>query len=62
MSAYPMYKYLISKYLDPIFAVAVGISAAMVRIRREELQKGRDASQAWSVLKRFISFFQTFHT
>ncbi|KAI9374555.1 hypothetical protein BJX61DRAFT_540679 [Aspergillus egyptiacus] len=31
--------YLISKAADPIFALAIGASAAMLRIRREEREK-----------------------
>ncbi|RVX66784.1 hypothetical protein B0A52_08977 [Exophiala mesophila] len=31
--------WLISKFIDPIFAVGVGLSAAALRIRREEREK-----------------------
>ncbi|KIW13654.1 hypothetical protein PV08_08845 [Exophiala spinifera] len=31
--------WLISKFIDPIFAVGVGLSAAYVRIQREEREK-----------------------
>ena len=35
----PVAKYLISRYGDPIFALFIGLSAAMVRIRKEESEK-----------------------
>ncbi|KAK5045025.1 hypothetical protein LTR84_010173 [Exophiala bonariae] len=31
--------WLISKFVDPIFAVFIGLSAATLRIRREQLEK-----------------------
>ncbi|KAL4973209.1 hypothetical protein BDW66DRAFT_154049 [Aspergillus desertorum] len=31
--------YLISKAVDPLFAAAIGSSAALIRIRREEKEK-----------------------
>ncbi|ODM23622.1 hypothetical protein SI65_01211 [Aspergillus cristatus] len=31
--------YLISKVADPIFAVAIGTSAALIRIRRDQQEK-----------------------
>ncbi|KAL4986654.1 hypothetical protein BDW68DRAFT_162787 [Aspergillus falconensis] len=31
--------YLISKTLDPLFAAAIGSSAALIRIKREEKEK-----------------------
>ncbi|KAI9836251.1 MAG: hypothetical protein M1819_001588 [Sarea resinae] len=47
MSA-PQYRYIISKSLDPVFAIAVGSLAAGVRIRREEREKhDRDM---WGIL------------
>ena len=52
MSAFPVYKYVISKKLDPLFAVAVGISAAAVRIRREECEDGKDDVESWQAFKR----------
>ncbi|KAF2207010.1 hypothetical protein CERZMDRAFT_102858 [Cercospora zeae-maydis SCOH1-5] len=44
--------YLISKAIDPIFAVSVGITAAVVRINREEKEKGRTTQQTLDALKR----------
>jgi len=38
-----MPRYLISKYLDPVFALFIGVSAAGVRVRREEAALGRSA-------------------
>ncbi|KAL4928255.1 uncharacterized protein BDV17DRAFT_291751 [Aspergillus undulatus] len=36
--------YLISKTLDPAFALAMGTAAALVRIRREEKEKHPDTA------------------
>ncbi|KXT09072.1 hypothetical protein AC579_1155 [Pseudocercospora musae] len=44
--------YLISKAIDPIFAVTVGITAAAVRINREEKEKGRSTQDTIDTLKR----------
>jgi hypothetical protein len=33
------------RYLDPLFAIAIGISAASVRIRREEKEQGRSTEE-----------------
>ena len=33
--------YIISRVIDPIFAVAIGIGAAVTRINREEKEKGK---------------------
>ncbi|KAF7192969.1 hypothetical protein HII31_05700 [Pseudocercospora fuligena] len=44
--------YLISKAIDPIFAVTVGITAAAVRINREEKEKGRSTEDTIDALKR----------
>ncbi|EME48133.1 hypothetical protein DOTSEDRAFT_42397 [Dothistroma septosporum NZE10] len=44
--------YLISRIIDPIFAVSVGITAAVVRIHREEKEKGRTTDQTIDSLKR----------
>ena len=49
---FPSYKYLISKRLDPLFALVIGLSAAIVRIRREEREKGIPAAQSWESFKR----------
>ncbi len=35
----PRYQYIISRRLDPVFALFIGTSAAFVRIRREEREK-----------------------
>jgi hypothetical protein len=37
--------FIISKVADPIFAVAIGLSAAVTRIRREETAKGKTGDQ-----------------
>jgi len=50
------YQYIISKYLDPLFALTIGLSAATVRIRREEREKGRDVPATVAVLKERLGF------
>ena len=50
---FPTYTHLISKRLDPIFALAIGLSAAVMRIRREEEEeKGQTRTQTWESFKR----------
>lgn len=38
-TTFPRYSYIISRTLDPLFALLIGISAAGMRIRREENEK-----------------------
>lgn len=38
-SPYPATKYIISRYSDPVFAIFIGFSAALLRIRKEEIEK-----------------------
>jgi len=40
--------------LDPIFAVFIGTSAAVVRVGREEREKGRSAGESFEALKRRV--------
>jgi cell division protein FtsB len=42
----------LSRAIDPIFAVSVGALAAVVRINREEKEKGRSTDQTIASLKR----------
>ncbi|KAK4505001.1 hypothetical protein PRZ48_002964 [Zasmidium cellare] len=44
--------YLISRTIDPIFAVSVGVVAAAVRINREEKEKGKTTQETIESLKR----------
>ncbi|KAK6437437.1 hypothetical protein LTR95_006366 [Oleoguttula sp. CCFEE 5521] len=44
--------YLISKSIDPIFAMSVGLAAAYVRINREEKEKGKTTQQSVDSLRR----------
>jgi len=37
--------YIISRVADPIFAVVIGVSAATMRINREEKAKGKTTSE-----------------
>lgn len=41
----PAPAYIISRVADPIFAVVIGVSAAALRINREEEAKGNSTSQ-----------------
>jgi hypothetical protein len=41
-----------NRRLDPIFALSIGIAAAVTRINREEREKGRSTTQSMDVLKR----------
>ncbi|KAI7320571.1 hypothetical protein KC315_g9410 [Hortaea werneckii] len=47
--------YLISKAIDPIFATSVGVAAAVVRINREEKEKGRTTAQSVETFKRRLN-------
>ena len=51
-TSFPKYTHLISPRLDPIFALLVGVSAAVVRIRREEREKGFTAQETIERFKR----------
>ncbi|KAK2607464.1 hypothetical protein N8I77_006133 [Diaporthe amygdali] len=41
----PAPTYIISKVADPVFALFIGLSAAAMRINREEKEKGRSTSE-----------------
>ncbi|KAF2878166.1 hypothetical protein BDV95DRAFT_479402 [Massariosphaeria phaeospora] len=45
------YQHIISKRLDPLFALSIGLAAALTRINREEKEKGRSTAQTVDVLK-----------
>lgn len=55
--------WLISKFVDPIFAICVGTAAAAVRIRREELAKypdqGNDFGSLWKKAQRMSKGYLT---
>ncbi|KAL2155306.1 hypothetical protein VTH82DRAFT_47 [Thermothelomyces myriococcoides] len=44
--------YIISRVADPIFAVFIGVSAAALRINREEKEKGRTTQETLQALRR----------
>ncbi|KAF2118656.1 hypothetical protein BDV96DRAFT_642840 [Lophiotrema nucula] len=46
------YQYIISRSLDPVFAIAIGVGAALTRINREEKEKGRSTPETLEALKR----------
>ena len=47
--------YSISRSLDPIFAIGIGLAAAGVRIRREERDKGHSMNETVEAGKRRLS-------
>jgi hypothetical protein len=47
-------QYLISKALDPLFAISIGLAAAATRINREEKEAGRSTQQTVELLKRRV--------
>ncbi|KAF2129190.1 hypothetical protein P153DRAFT_291724 [Dothidotthia symphoricarpi CBS 119687] len=46
------YQYIISRALDPVFAISIGLAAAATRINREEKERGRSTEESLQVLKR----------
>ncbi|KXX77667.1 Non-classical export protein 1 [Madurella mycetomatis] len=48
--------YIISRVADPIFAVFIGVSAAAVRINREEKEKGRTTQEIIDAARRRLGF------
>ncbi len=38
-----------------MFAVAVGTAAAVMRVRRDEMEKGQSAQETWETLKRYVN-------
>ncbi|KAH8899577.1 hypothetical protein GQ53DRAFT_816700 [Thozetella sp. PMI_491] len=48
----PAPAYIISRVADPIFAVAMGVSAAVIRINREEKAKGKSTSDTIEAARR----------
>lgn len=47
--------YIISRVMDPIFAVAIGIGAAVTRINREEKEKGKTTNQIVETALRYFA-------
>ncbi|KXL46858.1 hypothetical protein M433DRAFT_116685 [Acidomyces richmondensis BFW] len=47
--------HLISKTIDPIFAISIGLAAAVVRINREEKEKGKTTQQTMDSLKKRVN-------
>lgn len=47
--------YIISRVADPVFAVAIGLGAAALRINREEKEKGKSTQQTIESVKRRLS-------
>jgi len=49
-----MYAYLISKRLDPVFAIFVGTTSAWFKVRKDEQAKGRSVQETVDTLKRRV--------
>lgn len=54
MSSAAAPKYLISKIGDPLFALFIGTSAAVTRVRREEREAGHSSQQTVKALNRYV--------
>ncbi|KAF2223205.1 hypothetical protein BDZ85DRAFT_282239 [Elsinoe ampelina] len=52
MASAPRYTYIISRNLDPIFALFIGLSAAYTRINREQTEKGFSRQDTLDQLQR----------
>ncbi len=46
--------YIISRVADPIFAVVIGLSAAALRINREEKDQGRSTQDTIAAARRYV--------
>ncbi|KAJ4409498.1 hypothetical protein N0V85_004076 [Neurospora sp. IMI 360204] len=51
--------YIISRVADPIFAVFIGVSAAALRINREEKEKGRTTQEIFQIARRRLGLAST---
>ncbi|KAI9730938.1 MAG: hypothetical protein M1818_008013 [Claussenomyces sp. TS43310] len=51
--------YLISRTLDPLFALAIGLGAAATRINREEKEAGRSTGETVDAGLRRLGFSRT---
>ncbi|KAH6850935.1 hypothetical protein B0I37DRAFT_124867 [Chaetomium sp. MPI-CAGE-AT-0009] len=51
--------YIISRVADPIFAVFIGVSAAALRINREEKEKGKTTQDIIETARRRLGFFKS---
>ena len=50
--------YIISRAMDPVFAVVIGVSAAVARISREEKEKGKTTNQTIETALRYVGIFK----
>ncbi|KAK0634852.1 hypothetical protein B0T17DRAFT_611796 [Bombardia bombarda] len=48
--------YIISRVADPIFGVFIGVSAAVMRINREEKEKGKTTQDIVEAARRRLGF------
>jgi hypothetical protein len=53
LATMPAPTYIISRFADPIFAVFIGLSAAAMRINREEREKGKTSKETIDTLRRY---------
>ena len=44
--------------MDPVFAVVIGVSAAVARISREEKEKGKTTNQTIETALRYVGIFK----
>ncbi|KAK3321216.1 hypothetical protein B0T19DRAFT_444989 [Cercophora scortea] len=51
--------YIISRVADPIFAVFIGVSAAAMRINREEKEKGKTTQDILDAARRRVGLAKT---
>ncbi|KAK3683479.1 hypothetical protein B0T22DRAFT_483334 [Podospora appendiculata] len=51
--------YIISRVADPIFAVFIGVSAAAMRINREEKEKGKTTKDILHAARRRVGLAKT---
>lgn len=50
----PLADYLLYRQLDPLFAITIGASAVVLRVRREEVDKGQSVRQTVDTLRRRV--------
>lgn len=48
--------YIISRVADPVFALVIGLGAAVTRVNREEKEKGRATHETLDTVKKYSTF------
>lgn len=54
----PAPAYIISRAADPLFAAVIGLSAAAMRISREEKEKGKTTAETIAAARRCVSLWE----